>query len=106
MHPLAIPASGDDSRAPQIRKVAGDFGLRTAQDFDKVTDAYLLISHQVKDSEPGLVAQSLEEPFEVELRFSRHTYIFALTDVTVKHIFVVTDMFCGGIQCQSSCWIQ
>ena len=103
MHPLAIATSGDDAGAAKICQMPGDLRLRTAQDLNEVADADLLISHQVKDSEPGLIAQSLEEALQIELRSLRHVYIFALTDLTVKHIFVVADMSCGGRQCQSSC---
>lgn len=106
MHPLAVPASGDDAGAPQIGEMAGDLRLRTTQDFDEVADADLLISHEVQDPETGLVPQGLEEAFQIELTFLSHDHIFALTDVRVKNIFAVADMFCGGRRCQSSCWIQ
>ncbi len=106
VHPLAITTSRDDAGAPKICQMPGDLRLRTAQDLNEVADADLLISHQVKDSEPGLIAQSLEEALQIELRSLCHNDIFALTDLRVKHIFVVADMYCGGRQCQSSCWIQ
>ena len=106
MHPLAIPASGDNAGAAKICQMAGDLRLRITQDLDEVADADLLISHQIKDSEPGLIAQSLEEALQVELRPLCQVYIFALTDLRVKNIFVVADMSCGGRRCQSSCWIQ
>lgn len=88
MHPLSIPASGDDTGAPQISKMPGDLGLRPAEDLDEVADADLLISHQVQDSEPGRVTQSPEEALQVKLTFLSHEIIFALTDVIVKNIFV------------------
>lgn len=72
MHPFAISTSGDDSGTPEIGKMAGDLRLRAAQDFDEIADADLLFSHQVKDSEPGFVPQSLKEALQVELRFLCH----------------------------------
>ena len=68
MHPLAITTRRDDSSSSQIGKMARYLRLWTVQDLDKVTDAEFLIPHQVQDSEPGVVAQGLEEAFQVEVR--------------------------------------
>lgn len=96
MDPFAIAASRYNSETPEIGKMAGDFWLRTAEDLDEVADANFLISHQIQDPEPCVVAQSLEKLPQIELAILSHRDIFALTDVTVKHIFVAADVFCGA----------
>lgn len=72
VHPLPVPPDADDSGTTQISEVARDFGLRTVEHLDEIANADLLISHEVKKPEPGLVTQRLEEAFEIELRFLGH----------------------------------
>ncbi len=52
--------------------MAGNLRLRLVQNFNQVADANLLVAHQIQESEPGIVAKCLEEPFEIERLFSGH----------------------------------
>jgi len=54
--------------------------LRTTQNLHKIADANLLLSHQVEESEPGVVAERLKEPFHIEGMLCSHEFnIYALT---------------------------
>lgn len=58
--------------------------LRLIQDFHEVADAELLVSHQVQESEPGVVSQSLEESLEIEVFcFGCHQYDYIRIDECV-----------------------
>ena len=66
MHPLAFPTSCNDASASQIRQVPGDFRLRLAEDFDEIADADFLVAHEIEQTKPGVVAESLKEALDVE----------------------------------------
>src|SRR6266568_843354 len=68
VHPFALAARGYDACTAEIGEVARDFWLRAGQDFNEIAHTYLLIAHEVEQAETGLVAQGLEEAFEIELR--------------------------------------
>lgn len=57
----------------------GDFGLWIAEDLNEVADADLLLSDEIEEAEPGLVAERLEEALQVEGIAFWHVVIFALT---------------------------
>jgi hypothetical protein len=85
--------------------VPRDLGLRGTEDLDEIADTDLLVTHQVEQPEPGFVTQRLKKPFQIELRFRRHDNIFALTNLSVKDIVALTDMF-GEEICQRTFWIR
>jgi hypothetical protein len=67
VHPLALTASRHDSGAAQVGQMPGYFRLRLIQNLNKITDAELLVSHQIQESEPGMVAESLKKALQVEI---------------------------------------
>ena len=84
VHPLPFPSRLHDPGAAEIREMPGDLRLRATQDFDEVTDADFLFSNQVKQAEPGLIPECLEESLDVEVAPLCHNLIFALTDASCK----------------------
>jgi hypothetical protein len=66
VHPLAFAAGFDDAGASQVGEVAGDFGLRLAEDLDEVADADLVAGHEVEQAEAGGVGERGEEAGRVE----------------------------------------
>jgi len=96
VHPLPFAPRRHEARTAQIGKVARDLWLWRTQYLHEVAHTNLLLAHQVQQTEPRFVAQSLEETFEIEARFYRHDHIFALTDVIVNYIVALANMFCGG----------
>jgi hypothetical protein len=71
VHPLSLSPRCDDARAAKIREVPGHLRLRPAENLDEVADTNLLITHQVQEAESRIVAESLEEPLNIECLF-RH----------------------------------
>ncbi len=69
VHPLALAASGHDSGATQVGQVPGYLRLRLVQNLNEITDAELLVSHQIQESEPGIVAETLKKALYVETLF-------------------------------------
>ena len=66
VHPLSFPAGCYDSGAPQVGKMPGYLGLRLIQNLNEITDADLLIPHQIQQSKPRIVAESLKKALDVE----------------------------------------
>ena len=66
VHPFAFTAGSYDSSAPQIGQMPGYLGLRLIQNLNEITDADLLIPHQIQQTKPGVVAESLEKALYVE----------------------------------------
>lgn len=48
----------------------GNLRLRRAQYLHKVTDANLLLCHQVEQPESGVVSERLKEALDIELSFA------------------------------------
>ena len=66
VHPPAIAPRLDDSSPAKVGQVPGYFGLALLQNFDKIADANLLISHHVHQAETRIVPEGLKEPLHVE----------------------------------------
>lgn len=96
VHPLAFAPCRNHARVSQIREMTRDLRLRRIQNLDEVADADFLVAHQVQQTQPGPVSQRLEESLQIEVGFFCHDYIFALTDVLVKNIVALADMFREG----------
>lgn len=75
VHPLSLAPCRDDARAAKVSEVSGNLWLGPAQNFHEVADANLLISHQVKEAEPRVITESLEEPLDIECLF-RHASMY------------------------------
>ena len=78
VHPLSVPASSYNSGITQVGQVPGYLGLRLIQNLHEITDAYFLISHEIQEPQPRIVAQSLKEALQVEalvLDLHKNNYI-------------------------------
>jgi len=84
VHPLPFPPCLDDAGASQIGQMPRNLRLWLAENFDKVANANLLIAHEVQKAKPRLVAQGLKKTLDIEGLFTRHGFIFALTNIKVK----------------------
>jgi len=59
----------------------GDLRLGTSENLNEVAHTNLLFAHEVQKPEPGVVPESLEEPFHIESPLRCHeSNIYALTD--------------------------
>jgi hypothetical protein len=93
VHPLALAARGNDAGTLQIGQMARNLRLWRTKDFDEVADADFPLAHQVEESKAGFIAQSLKESRKVKVPFVCHSLIFALTNLLVKNIVALTNMF-------------
>jgi len=59
--PQALLPPLDQTRAAQVRQVAGGFRLRNLQRLVDVADAHLAAEEQAQDAEPGAVGQRFEQ---------------------------------------------
>jgi hypothetical protein len=84
VHPLSVPARHYDSGVAQVGQVPGYLGLRLIQNLHEITDADFLISHEIQEPQPRIVAESLKEALHVEtLILDPHeTIIYVLTNVS------------------------
>ena len=55
--------------------MSGNFWLWAAENLHEVTDADLLIPHQIQKAQPGIVSECLEESLDIERWFSHDLYI-------------------------------
>ncbi len=101
VHPLSLAPRRDNARAAKVRKVSGHLRLGSAENLDKIADADLLISHQVQEAEPRVVAESLEEPLNIECLF-RHGLCIRLDECDGKTYIHLSR--CEEAVCQSSFW--
>jgi len=76
VHPLSLPPHRDDTGAAQVSQVTRDLRLRAAQDFNKIANTNLLVSNEVQDPEPGVIPESLKEPFHVKGLLRRHIFMY------------------------------
>jgi len=76
MHPLPFPSHRDDTGAAEVSQVTGYLWLRTAQDLNKVANTNLLVANEIQDPEPGVIPESLKEPFHVEGLLRRHIFMY------------------------------
>lgn len=83
VHPLALAAGGYNSGAAQIGQMAGDLGLRLAEDFNEVADADLASGHEVEQAETGGIGERGKEASEIKAPGgSLHSnIIYVLTDI-------------------------
>jgi len=84
VHPLALAAGSDDPGVSQVSQVPRDLRLRLVENFHKIADANLLISHKVQEPEPGAVSKRLKEAF--------HAKSFSLLAITIVIIYALTDV--------------
>lgn|GEM_PF-6257162 len=103
VHPFALAPRGNNSCATQISQMARDLWLGRTQNFHEITDTNFTVAHQVEQTKPRSVAERLEETGQVKWMFCQHIDIFALTNLTVKDIFTLANMF-GETLCQSNYW--
>lgn len=68
--------------------MAGDLRLRMAKNLHEVADAELLLADQVQEPQTRVVAERLEESFDIEGPFRHAPNICALTYVWKGNIFV------------------
>jgi hypothetical protein len=66
VHPLPVPAGSYNSGATQVGQVPGYLGLGLIQNLNEITDADFLISHEIQESKPRIVPESLKEALYVE----------------------------------------
>jgi len=66
MHPLAVTPGLNYSGAAEIRQVPGYLGLPLSENLDKVADANLLFSHQVKQAKSSVVSEGLEKELDIK----------------------------------------
>ena len=76
MHPLPLPPRRDDTGAAEVSQVTRNLRLRTAKDFNKIANANLLVAHEIQEPEPGVVPESLKEPFHVEGLLRCHIFMY------------------------------
>jgi hypothetical protein len=69
VHPLSVPASSYNSGATQVSQMPGDFGLRLIQNLHEIAHADFLISHEIQQPQPRVIAESLKEPLDMEALF-------------------------------------
>jgi len=68
VHPLAFASSFDDACTAKICQMPRYFGLELLQNLYEVANANFLVTHEIEQTKSGAVAQSLKEPFHIELR--------------------------------------
>ena len=56
--------------------MTGDLRLRATQDLNKVANTNLLVTNEIQDPEPGVIPESLKEPFHVEGLLRRHIFMY------------------------------
>jgi hypothetical protein len=57
VHPFAVTAGGDHSRAAQVGEMTRNFGLRGIEDLHEVADADFLASYEIDEAEARGVGQ-------------------------------------------------
>jgi hypothetical protein len=77
--------------------VPGYLGLRLIQNLHEITDADFLVSHEIQESQPRIVAESLKEALNIEaLVLDLHQIIiYVLTHVSIGNIVVLAHMSQG-----------
>jgi hypothetical protein len=76
MHPLSLPSRRDNTGAAEVSQVTGDLRLRATQDLNKITNTNLLAAHEIQKPEPGVIPESLKEPFHVESPLRCHIFMY------------------------------
>jgi hypothetical protein len=66
VHPLPFPAPRNDTGAAEVSQVTRDLRLRATQDLNKVANTNLLVANEIQYPEPGVIPESLKEPFQIE----------------------------------------
>jgi arsenite methyltransferase len=99
VHPLSVPARNYNSGPTQVGQVPGYLGLRLIQNLYEITDADFLISHEIQESQPRIVAESLKEALHIEaLVLDLHKIIiYVLTNVSTGNIVGLAHMSQGGM---------
>ena len=95
VHPFALAASCNDTGATQICQMPRYLGLWLTQNLNEITDADLLISHEIQQPKPRDVAESLKKALHAEtIVLGLHkSNIYALTNVFNDNIVALTNMF-------------
>jgi hypothetical protein len=66
VHPFAITTGRNDARIPQVCQMSGNLWLRLPENLHEIADTQFLISHQIQESQPGVVPERLKELRHVE----------------------------------------
>jgi hypothetical protein len=84
MHPLTIAASRDQTRSPEVGKVPRDFRLVSVQNLHEKTDADLIVSNQVDDTQSSSIRESFKQQFYAVL-FAFHFLFFPGLCLPIKY---------------------
>ncbi|HEV8203952.1 MAG TPA: hypothetical protein VGP98_06935 [Pyrinomonadaceae bacterium] len=61
MSPLAVAARGDEAGAAEVREVSRNFWLISPENFNARTDAQLIVTEQVNETETRWVSKRFED---------------------------------------------
>ena len=103
MHPLSFASSRNNPRAAKIRQVSRYLGLRSAKNLHQVADANFLLTDEVQQTQPRVVAKCLKESLDVESPF-RHSLCIRLDECECKEYSRLSR--CEVTECPSSFWSQ
>ena len=84
VHPFAFASCGDDACLAQVGEMARNLWLGCIQNLYEVADADFLFSHEVKETQAGVISQRLEELLHVEQRFTSHTKYIRIDECVCK----------------------
>ena len=65
VNPLAVASRRNDPGSFQVSEMPGDFWLINFQNFDKKTDAHLVLADEIYQAQPRSVRQCFEEKSDV-----------------------------------------
>jgi hypothetical protein len=105
MHPLPLPPRRDDTGAAEVSQVTRNLRLRAAKDLNKIANTNLLVANEIQYPEPGVIPESLKEPFHVEGLFRCHIYLCIRLDVCESETYSRLSECLENI-CQGSYWIR
>ena len=91
VHPLPVPPGSYNSGTAQVGQMPGDFGLWLIQNLHEIAHADFLISHEIQEPQPRVIAESLKEAVDLEALFLgfHKIIIYALTNVSRGNIVAI-----------------
>lgn len=69
VHPLALSTRSNDSRTSEVCQMPRDLGLMCLEDFDEITYAHLILTHQVEKAQASAVRERAKQQFHVKASF-------------------------------------
>jgi hypothetical protein len=96
--PWTFTAGSYDTGTTQVGKMPGYLGLRLVQNFNKITDANLLVPHQIQEAKSRIVAESLKKRSTLKLlslAFMK-IIIYVLTNVSSRRYSRFTEYVSRG----------